>query len=485
MDKDNENMVINTIININSADQKANDSLGITQEYNKTNREELWDSAQKKKDFKDKQFGDKETYIDPISGEVLHKSQSAAQKKYHMKNENGENVSKEWAKHSAETDHINALKDVHEKVKHNPYLSDSDFKEIMNSDENYRILSKKDNTAKGEKNDWEVILDKDNAMSLEGRTQMAKEKIRSDIVLQGKFAVRTAENIKTEFVTGAKDTLVKSVIPLTAEAVRKICKVANGEETSDEAIKEMGKVVVEVGVAGGTNKLLIDALTVKMSNSKNIVLRNIAESNEVAQIVATAMIVKDSAVRYINGEIDGKEFIEEVGEKGAGMVAGMIGGTVGKEIGMWIGGIAGTIVMPGVGMVVGSVAGSVIGEVLGTIITTVACSSIVSVYNTSKHLNDYKLKENQIKRLESEALKEMENQRNKFKSIVEREYKHWDETIQSGFDMILSSACEQTFHIEGVTKGLNKILSLFGKSAMFNTLQEYEMQLDKPLTFSF
>ena len=149
-------------------------------------------------------------------------------------------------------DHINALKDVHDVAKHNPFLSDSDFKEIMNSDENYRILSTKDNTSKGEQNDWNIIADKDNGMASGARVQMAKEKIGSDIALQGKFAVRTVENVGKGFAIGAKDTLVKSAIPLTAEAVRKLCKVASGEESLGDAAKEMGKVVVDVAVVGGT-----------------------------------------------------------------------------------------------------------------------------------------------------------------------------------------------------------------------------------------
>lgn len=485
MNKDNASLTTKAMKNLSIIEQQANNSLGINKEYNKENRAKLWDSQKRKSDYKDKVFGDRETYVDPISGKVLHKSQKAAQNKYHMKNSKGENTSTKWAEYSAETDHINALKDVHGLVKHNPFLSDSDFKEIMNSDENFRILSKKDNTSKGEQNDWKVIIDRDKGISSDSRVKMAKEKVRSDISLHGKFAVRTAENIGKEFAEGAKDTLVKSAIPITAEAVRKLCKVANGEESLGNATKEMGKVVVDVAVTGGTNKLLLDVVNSQLRNSKNQVFKNLANSDKVAQIVTVAMIVKESAVKYINGEIDGDEFIEEVGVKGVTMVAGMIGGTVGEEIGAIVGGIAGTVALPGIGTAAGVVAGKVIGEILGTIITTVACSAIVSVYNTSKHLNDFKLKESQIRRLESAALKEMENQRDKFRSIVKREYKYWDEEIHSGFDLILSSACEQTFNLHGITNGLDRILALFGKSVAFKNLDEYEAQLDKSLQLKF
>ena len=480
-----KNLVLDATVLASTANQKANSDLGITREYNKENRDKLWDSTKGKQEYKDKIFGENKTYKDPITGKTLHKEQKATQKKYHMKNSDGENVSTKWAEHSSETDHINALKDVHSKVKYNPFLTDEDFKEIMNSDENYRLLSKADNASKGEKNDWKIILDKNSNISTEGKIHMAKEKIKSDAVLTGKFATRTVENAGKEFISGAKDTLISSAIPLVTEATRKLINVAQGKESFGEAAKDMGKVAVNVAVVGGKNKLLVDIVSSQLSNSKSAVLKNIAGSNGVGQIVTVATIVQQSAVRYINGEISGEEFIEEVGVRGTTMVAGMIGGQVGRELGGIIGAAIGTVAIPGVGTGVGYVAGEVIGQLLGTIITTVACSAIISFYNTYKHLNDYKLKENQIRKLETEALREMENQRGKFRKIVENKYKVWDKTIQEGFEQILINACEETYNLAGVTEGLDKILSLFGKKVKFSTIEEYENQLDMPLKLSF
>lgn len=463
--------------------------MGITQEYTKENRDKLWDSTKGKAEYKDKVFGDRQTIEDPISGKTLHRDQQAAQNKYHMKNGDGENVSTKWAEHSAETDHINALKDIHDKAKHNPFLTDNDLKEIANSDENYRILSKSQNASKGEKSDWQIISDKNSDISREGKAQMAKEKIRSDVVLQGKFVVRTARNIGTEFVGGAQDALVGAAIPLMSEAVMKMVNVAQGKETLGDAAKDMGKTAMNVAVAGGNNRLLLDVVTNQLKNSSNAVLKQFAQSSAVGQIVAVASVVKDSAVRYINGEIDGKEFVEEVGEKGAVMTAGMIGGQVGRELGTLIGGVVGTVILPGGGTAVGVAAGRVIGEILGTVITTVACSAIISTYrsvkNTLKHMNDHMLKESQIKKLETEALAEMEKQRSVFRDIVEREYGRWDNEIQSGLDKMLTNACEETFDLQGATEGLDQILALFGKSVAFKTREEYEAQLDMPLKLNF
>jgi hypothetical protein len=190
-------------------------------------------------------------------------------------------------------------------------------------------------------------------------------------------------------------------------------------------------------------------------------------------------------VKYVNGEISGQEFINEIGTKGTNMVVGMIGGEIGGEIGMLIGGVLGTAALPGLGTVEGATAGKVVGEILGTIITTVACSAVMTAFNTVKHMEDYKLTENNIRRIEKEALEEMANQRDKFRKIVEREYKVWDETIENGFDQILSCACRETADVTGVSEGIDKVLAVFGKSVRFKNLDEYEAQLDLPLKLSF
>lgn len=454
------------------------------------------DDVYKRKKYKEQQYGDKKSRIDDYTGERVFTGNEREAKYKHPTNK------------TSDTDHITPISVVEERYK---LLSKEQQQTLVNNENhNYATTNSKLNRSKGDLENHEYLIrqiKKGDQENMKTSASMLVTEVDSRVHMDAEATTMYAENVSeaiapkaTEIakettnvaksaggslVTGATDTLVKSAIPLTAEAVRKLCKVANGEESLGDATKEIGKVVVDVAVAGGTNKLLLDVVNSQLRNSKNTVLSKFANSNEVAQIVTVALIVKESAVKYINGEIDGKEFIEDVGVKGATMVAGMIGGSIGGEIGTILGGIAGTIALPGIGTAAGAVAGKVIGEILGTIITTVACSAIVSVYNTSKHLNDYKLKESQIKRLETEALNEMENQRNKFRSIVEREYKYWDEEIRDGFDMILSSACEQTFNLQGVTDGLDKILALFGKSVAFKNLDEYEAQLDMPLKLSF
>ncbi|WP_312432427.1 hypothetical protein [Lacrimispora sp.] len=476
---------LEAMVNQNKIRTKANSELGITQEYNKPNRDKLWDSQNRKDAYKENIFDGKESYRDPISGNILHKTKKAAQKKYHMKNEMGDNISSKWAQHSSETDHINSLKELHSKLKHNPFMTNEDFKEIANCDENYRLLSKSQNTSKGKKSDWDIIKDKNNGLTQEARKQMQKEKINSDIALCKKSVSITAKRAGIEFADGAREMIVQSTIPLMVVGVQNLWEVAKGEKSLAYAVKDMGKSTANVAIAGGKNQLTIDIATSMLKNSKKDFWVNVTKGNGASQVVAIASIVEQSASRYVRGEIDAREFMEEIGEKGASMYVSLVGGELGREIGFVIGSIVGTGVLPGIGTAAGMVVGEVVGQVIGTIITTVACSVIASTVSTWKHFDDYKLKENHIKRIERDALMEMSKQREELRNIFEREYNYWDCEFHEGFDMILSNACEQGYCLQGITQGLDRILSVFGKSVAFKDLDEYEAQLGDTLILNF
>lgn len=237
-------------------------------------------------------------------------------------------------------------------------------------------------------------------------------------------------------------------------------------------------------MVGGARRLIVDQANFMMANSGNPLFQKIASSGQIGQITAVALIVADSAERYLNGEIDGREFVAEIGEKGTMMVAGMIGGEIGSEIGTFLGLAAGGLV--------GAAAGKVIGKVLGTVITTAACSGIILVSSavkdireTAKHLDDYRKKERELAMIRTEALAEMERQREKFRAICAEEFGRWDETFAEGFDRIMESACEGVYSAKGVAEGLDEILRIFGRSVRFGTVEEYEAQLDSALVLQF
>ena len=547
--------------------------LGVTQDYDRSN----YDSERAKKAYKEKTFGDHAVIIDPTTGKLLHKSQTNAQKKYHMKNADGENISKKWETHSAETDHIHSLKSIHEKTKRNPFLSDEDIREIANCDANLRILPKSLNASKGEQSDFAVITDVNNGLSLKGRMHLAGEKIESDVVLTSKFTTHTAKNIGNLTVDSAKKSVSNNKIIVVRYGIEHIVDIATGKESLEDAavdvgtfaVKTVGKDVIKditdaaainnpfvkygaehlVNVATGKESLedaavdvgtfavktvgkdvikditdaaainnpfvkygaehLVNVATGKESLEdaavdvgtfavktvgkdaiKNItdtalinnpLYQSLKSGGKLGELIQVGTMVAESACRLIDGDITAEEFMLEIGDKGATMLAQMAGGEVGA--------IVGEIIGISVGGFLGAGAGAVIGKAIGTMIATVACNVIIAIkknlISNFKSLDDYKLQEKAIHKLETEAIAEMEYQRQKFREIVENEYKKWDENIEAGFNQIMYSACQEVYDLQGITDGLDKILSVFGKSVLFKNINEYKSQLDMPLKLNF
>lgn len=416
------------LIVLNCSQMTGSEGLGITQEY--TGNRKLWDSTKSKQEYRDLVFGDKQTIRDE-NGTLLHKSHKAAKNKYHQKNAAGENVSTVWAGRSAEVDHRVSLESMHKSAKHNPFLSDSDLREIANCTENYQILSKSQNASKGAANSADF---------------------KTHVDLHTKFAIRTGENVTSEFAVGAAESVKSISISLITDSLQKL--LIEGESLKETA-KSAGKTVVNAAVVGGTEKLLIDTATHIFANSGNEVLQSIVQMNAVGQCLVLGATVGKSMLKYINGEITTEDLADEILVNGAAI---------------------------GISTVVGI---AVPVPFLAPIISCIAVHAITILNQTKKQLDDYLEKERIIKKLEHEAIIEMQLQRHKFHELVQENLNEWDLVVKNAFQQIVSSSTEESFDLNGVISGLDQILSLCGEESKFHSVQEWESQLDIPLELCF
>ena len=268
-----------------------------------------------------------------------------------------------------------------------------------------------------------------------------------------------------------------------------IIDIACRNENLQDAVVDVGVFTIKT-VGKDVAKDMVKAAKVKKNVAKDVadaalvnnpLYQSLKNSGVLGKLIQVGTMVAESASRLIDGEITAEEFMFEIGDKGATMVAQMVAGEVGAVVGEIIGITTGGFLGAGVG--------SAIGRAIGTMIATVACNAVIAIRTNIianfKSLNDYKLQEKAIHKLELEAIAEMEYQRQRFREIVESEYKKWDENIEAGFNQIMRSACQEVYDLQGITDGLDRILSVFGKSVMFKNLDEYEAQLDMPLKLSF
>lgn len=404
------------------------DDLKVSQEYNR----KLYDSAKGKQNYKDKVFGDKQTYYGPISGKTLHKSENAAKNKYHMKNKDGENISSAYAKYSAETDHIIPLENIHKRCKNNPFLSDKDLKEIANIEENYRILSKSINTSKGKKSDFEVAFDKNNDMSFEGRKELIEGKLKSEVAVNKKIAGTTLKNAGIAATSVATET---ALITLAVSGINNIIDVANGKKSAGEAVEDVAVNTVSSSGAAAANfivgKIVKDGIGIPI---------DMIPSAQVAMVAMTAV----SVVKYLDGELSGEECALEIIKNGAGAVAFAIGSTLGP-----------------------------IGSIVTTVVVSQICATIIDIQQKMRADKTFiKEKEKELNNVVKEGLAELERQRQHLQAVINEEFEKWDKAFDYGFAKIIDSALNNDF--EGMSEGLGSILGIFDKKVLFSNLEEFD-----------
>ena len=456
-------------------DRSEENGMGITNTYDR----KKYDDVYKRKKFKEEYFNNKKTTKDYITSETLHIDTNAAKNKY---------GSKHYTKHTADVDHIIPVKKVYEKSKNNPFLSDKDVRDIANAKSNYRVTQSSLNRAKSDSSN--INYAKSSNIDSISKAKLVGDQAKAETSLAINTTIKTGTNIANDFKNGAQQTLEGAAIPIMVEGVHNLVQVAMGEKEFEEAAKDMTNLTTEIAVTGGSIKVTTTALTSIMKNSNSEQLKNFANSNQVAKIVAVAFIVKDSVFNYIEGKIDGGQFLYEIGEKGVGLVGATIGFEIGKDIGCIAGGFIGQalIPVPVVGAVVGEVVGSLVGAFVGSMIISIACTEIykqaIRLFKSYNYVQEYERTLAKLNILVDEALEEMEYQREALKTLISDKYNEWDMEFDLGFKKIFESSLEDDY--DGITEGINTILNALGEEVRFKTNEEFDdFFMDENAVFTF
>ncbi|QOR66307.1 hypothetical protein IM538_21495 [Cytobacillus suaedae] len=415
-------------------------SLGVNQEYNR-NR---YDDIKTRKDYKESYFNGKKTGVDYYSGKILHSDTQAAKRKY---------GDKSYTKYSADVDHITPLKTIHNDLKRNPFLSDADVQDIANGKYNLRVTNSHLNRSKSHKSNIQVALDSQKELSLSTKTKLMKDEISSKVSISTRSSIKTVQNMGNEFVIGAKNSIEASAIPLAIIGVQNLVSVARGEMDMKVAVKETGGVLGSIALTGGTKEILSIAAA-SLKNSSSEVLKQLGKSNYVAEIIDVSLMVKDTLISYINGDINGEQFMEKIGENGVSMIASIQGAIIGQAL----------IPIP------------VVGAFIGSMIASTVCVELykfgIKMKEAYKSFDEIKELEARVNILTSSALKEMEFQRNKLKNTIGLEVEKWDKSINSAFELLVTSTIADD--VEGVTRSFNSILGLFNESVKFKNYEEFD-----------
>ncbi len=423
------------------------ESKGVTQEYNQDTRKYLFDDINNRKHYKENCFGDKKTITDSLTGEILHKSHVAARKKYQR-----ESDSTSWTKHAFETDHIISLKKGHQLLKYNSILFDENVKTILNDPSNYRETSKAYNIAKGERSDFSMF----HSLPPKGKIQIVKDNIKAVSKITSSSTKITIKNIGSE-LQKQDDFFAEAGISLMSKGVSQLIQVANGEKSFEDAADEINNFVTEKILVKGSKKVS-DIILKNLSNS-NVIFKT--DDTFTSSMFSLETILKDYTLKYLNGSIDEMQYFRLISTDGISLFKNVI-----KS--------ASTLTsLP------------TITPFIAPIIISRVCSGLCNLYQSAaREKTMQKQKMRNYHNLANYALREMDRQREMLKQSFVNKAKRWDETAEEGFSKIINSSLQ--FDAEGMSDGMQEILSLFQKDVRFQTKKEFnEFFMDESNVLTF
>lgn len=264
------------------------------------------------------------TMIDSYTGEVLHRDRDAAVNKY------GEGRK---THHSSQTDHTVPLENIYDRHKNSAWLTDNDIRQVANSDYNLKEISTHANEQKKSDSNFEYVKKHWDEMSKEECCKRLVDGAKSDISVEAGINFKKAKNIGSTAVDGAKRALIGAAPSLIHQGAKDIAKIKNGDMNVEEALDDMldsTEAVIKSGMVGSVVKHQAEHIANQVSQK---VINKTLDANAIGKVTGIAISLKDCTEKYINGEIDSREYCIEVLEDSVGFIISELGFAVGGFLG--------------------------------------------------------------------------------------------------------------------------------------------------------
>lgn len=333
----------------------------------------------------------------------------------------------------------------------------SDFYDDVQKELSERSEKLKNNIANAEKRgDTELAQRQREKLDKIEKTKnsLRKGKLTNKEAIEARVhpALSTAKDIhKLSHRAGVEGAKIGAAVGGGISAIQNTVAVIKGDKDVSEAL---------IVVVGDTSKATAfsyatgyigSALKGAMQNAPSKYLQALSKTNLPAVIVGTALDVGKTLTKFAAGEIDGTQCLEELGEKGSGMLAASMGAAVGQTL----------IPIP--------IVGGLVGGMVGYTLSSMYYNSLLSALKNAKIAREKRL------RIEAECLESI-NAIKEYRLQIEIIVNNYLQENQSAFDSAFSEmeiACN-TADINKFIKGANKITQQIGGVPLFETKQELD-----------
>ena len=287
-----------------------------------------------------------------------------------------------------------------------------------------------------------------NAEAMEARTNPTLSTAK-DIVRLGHRA--GVEQAKMGAAVGGGISIIRNAVALY-----------KGDKRGVEALKDVATDTAGAAAVSYVTGFGGAAIKGTMQNSSSAMLRGISKTNLPAYIATSTLEIGKTMHSYFSGKIDGTECLEELGEKGFGMVTSAMFAAVGQIV----------IPIP----ILGAMAGSMLGYAL----------SSASYHILLDSLKEAKLAKAERIRIEkecAEAVKMLQEYRRELEKFIEDYLKEAEDTFNEVFAEIKNKLA--IGDADGYIRSVNKITEFCGKNPIASNRKDFDllMQNDAPIKF--
>lgn len=315
------------------------------------------------------------------------------------------------------------------------------------------------------------------------RYESAKKKVKKSNFTYDEAIQNRMDHLKFTAKEVAKDSHDAGVKALKASFImtssisfgQNIFQVLYNDKDIEDATKDVGRDIVKTSAVAYTTGVSGTAIKAMMHGTKYKIVSRLGTTNAPTMLATSITQATGSLTRYGKGEIDEYQLMEELGEKGTGMIAASYGAAAGGVIGATIG----TALLPGVGTAVLGTAGSFIGGTLGSTMSSVLYKA------TMEALEDEKLsleRRKVIEKISEQSIQAMNDYREALVSHSNQTYSEREEVIRSSLDNL--NHCILNNDVDSYFSSMNRLGNMFGIKLQFETFEEFDdFMMDKNTTF--
>lgn len=286
------------------------------------------------------------------------------------------------------------------------------------------------------------------------RDNLKKGKLTSEEAIEARLhpKLSTAKDIaKISHRAGLEAAKTGAAVGGGMSFIRNSVAVLKGDETpGDAALAVAGDTVSAAGLSYATG-FIGSAIKGGLQNAKSSYFRALSKTALPAMIATTVLETGKTFCRFIDGEIDGVECLNELGEKGSGIVASTAGAAIGQAL----------IPLP--------IVGGLIGSMCGYAISSMYYNTLTSALNEAKMAHEERLR---IEAECKEAIAAIQEYRFEIELAVRNYFTNHIRAFNSAFAQM-----QEAFHTSNVDlliEGANSITERLGREVLFHTADEFD-----------